>query len=247
MSGHLDTKIVVETPEGIELTAELVGLVPRALAFAIDFLLRAVVLVILFFLASGVGEFGFGLFLIVWFALEWWYPVLFEYFNDGQTIGKRQMGIRTVSRNLTPLSFSAALTRNLLRAADILPLFYAVGSISIVMTRNKVRLGDLAADTIVVYAQSKNHIDLSTVKVRPIAPNFELTEQQRQMCINFCLNRGNLSLDRQNELAEIVAPYLPQRADNARDVVAGIGAWLLGLTNSVDQPTSERDRAELSR
>ena len=43
------------------------------------------------------------------------------------------------------------MTRNLLRAVDFLPGFYAIGLVSIFVTRTDQRLGDLAAGTLVVH------------------------------------------------------------------------------------------------
>lgn len=227
---NLDTRVLVETPEGIDLSAEIVGLTPRALAFTIDFFIRLLILLLLSIPLAMLGNLGWGVYLIVWFALEWWYPVLFEYFMQGQTIGKKQMGIRTVSSKLTPLNFSAAMTRNLLRAADFLPVFYAIGAISIWVSKNKQRLGDLAADTLVVYVDSPRAKDTSAVKFKPITPVFELSSEQRRAFINFALNRGNLSHDRQTELAQVLLSVLPgEAAESPRDYVGGVGAWLLGL------------------
>jgi hypothetical protein len=48
------------------------------------------------------------------------------------------------------VSFPPVLVRNILRLVDQLPTFYAVGVVSILVTRRSQRLGDLAAGTVVV-------------------------------------------------------------------------------------------------
>ncbi|HEY4541495.1 MAG TPA: hypothetical protein VIG66_03865, partial [Noviherbaspirillum sp.] len=57
----LDTSLRVETPEGIDLVLRPAGLVPRALAFAIDLGIRGALLLILFFTLGLLGKFGMGL------------------------------------------------------------------------------------------------------------------------------------------------------------------------------------------
>ena len=224
----LDTLTLVETPEGIDLQAELVGLVPRALAYVVDFLIRLAVLIVFAIVSSLLGKAGSGLYLIVFFILEWWYPVLFEVYRGGQTWGKKLFNIKVVNDDLTPVKFSASLIRNLLRTADFFPLFYVFGIISVVVSRRFQRLGDLAAGTVVVYSkrESKETVLLENVVV--VSPSHSLTEEQQMAFMNFALNRNNISQDRQNEIAEIIRPCLPNNVEDSTAYVRGVGKWLLG-------------------
>jgi len=52
--------------------------------------------------------------------------------------------------NGEPASFTACLMRNFKRIADMLPGMYGVGIISIVLSKRFMRVGDYAANTIVV-------------------------------------------------------------------------------------------------
>jgi len=231
----LDTIALVETPEGIDLQAELVGLVPRTLAYSIDFLIRMGVLMVLAIVMAFMGEAGWGVFLIVFFLLEWWYPVFFEVFRGGQTPGKKSFDIKVVNDDLTPVSFGASLTRNLLRTADLFPNFYLFGAISITVTQRFQRLGDLAAGTLVVYAEQESHNSAALDHVIAIAPQHALGEDQQVAFINFALNRGRISTDRQNEIADIIRPRLPLNVDSPSDYVRGVGKWLLGAKNRPEQ------------
>jgi uncharacterized RDD family membrane protein YckC len=89
----LDTTRRVATPEGIELTLQLVGPVPRALAWAIDLVLRALVVIAVIMGASYLGMAGRGLALLALFFVEWLAPAWFEVYWNGQTPGKRALGI----------------------------------------------------------------------------------------------------------------------------------------------------------
>ena len=86
---QIDALRTIETPEGIELTLAVAGPIPRALAWLVDLLLRAGVMLITGFILSLFGSFGVGLYLILLFAIEWFYPVLFEIYQQGQTPGKK--------------------------------------------------------------------------------------------------------------------------------------------------------------
>ncbi|MFN9718904.1 MAG: RDD family protein [Planctomycetota bacterium] len=153
----VDTRVVVETPEGVDFQFIIAGPGTRASAWLLDMVLK---LGILAGGAIGFGMFGFlgglgeglagGLILITWFMLDWFYGSFFEGFMNGQTPGKRSGGLRVVRTNGTPIDFYSAAGRNFLRAADMLPLFYTVGLISMLMTRRMQRLGDLYFDTMVI-------------------------------------------------------------------------------------------------
>ena len=77
------------------------------------------------------------------------YDVAFETLNNGRTIGKQAAGIRVLGQRGEPVRFLASAVRNIVRIIDFLPVFYLIGSISIVATEHDQRLGDLAAGTIV--------------------------------------------------------------------------------------------------
>lgn len=224
----LDTICLVETPEGTDLHAELVGLVPRALAYSVDFLLRLLILSALAIVLAFTGKAGSGLWIIVFFVLEWGYPVFFEVFRGGQTIGKKAFKIKVVNEDLIAIRFGPSLIRNLLRTADIFPFFYVFGAISILMTGKFQRLGDLAAKTIVVYAQERAYDSSALSAVTSVTPVQALDEHQQAAFIDFALNRGQLSKARQAEIADIIRPKIPARYPNAADYVRGVGKWLLG-------------------
>ncbi len=153
----VDTRVVVETPEGADFQFVIAGPGTRAVAWLIDRLIQfgiiALVSILALFLLpfgeAGAGL-GFGGTLIISFVLDWFYFSLFEGYWNGQTPGKRSQGLRVVRTNGTPIDATSAVGRNFLRAADMLPFFYTVGMISMLMTRRLQRLGDLVFDTMVI-------------------------------------------------------------------------------------------------
>ncbi len=225
---RLDTICPVETPEGTDLQAELAGLVPRALAYSVDFLLRMAILMALSIVLMVAGRVGDGLLLIAFFLLEWGYPVFFEVLRNGQTIGKKAFAIKVVNEDLTPVRFGSSFIRNLLRTADIFPFLYVSGSISMIVTKKFQRLGDLAAKTIVVYDERPEHNTALLDSVEPVTPSYPMTEDQQTAFVNFALNRGQLSDARQHEIAAIIQPKMPMRVTDPVEYVRGVGKWLLG-------------------
>lgn len=79
------------------------------------------------------------------------YFIVFEWLWNGQTPGKRYSKIRVRMTDGTPVTFVAALTRNLLRPADMLPGTYLVGFLAIILNAKSQRIGDFAASTVVTY------------------------------------------------------------------------------------------------
>ncbi len=68
----------------------------------------------------------------------------------GQTLGKRLFGLRVARTDGGRIGYGGAFVRTALRAVDFLPVAYAVGAVAISATRQKQRLGDLVAGTVVV-------------------------------------------------------------------------------------------------
>ena len=81
---------------------------------------------------------------------EWAYFVLSEMVSGGRSFGKAAVGLRVVRDGGRPITFRASAVRNLLRIADMLPTSYLTGLVSMVVSPEGKRLGDIAAGTLVV-------------------------------------------------------------------------------------------------
>jgi len=79
-----------------------------------------------------------------------YHPVL-EIALKGRTPGKRAAGIRIVTLEGQTPDVSALLIRNIFRLVDSLPVFYVVGLICVLLSARQVRIGDMAAGTLLVY------------------------------------------------------------------------------------------------
>lgn len=223
----LDTYREIETPEGVELHLRAAGPIPRALAFGIDLSLRVFIYLVLSMVLAVAGGMGKGLFLIAFFFLEWFYPVLFEVYWQGETPGKRMLGLRTLNDNGTPIGWSASLVRNLLRAVDFLPFFYAFGLLSILLTRNFKRLGDLAAGTLVVY-HTRGLRGAALPEVTPMAPPRGLLLEEQKILIQYAERAPRLTDARAEELADILSPVTGLTAQAGARRLTQMASWLMG-------------------
>ena len=225
----LDTTRRVATPEGIELTLRLAGPVPRALAWAIDLLLRVALVLIVQMLAAFFGRAGIGVVLIAAFVVEWLLPAWFETRWGGQTPGKRLLGIAVLNDDGTPLRWTGALTRNLLRAADFLPFFYGVGLLTMLANRDFKRLGDLAAGTVVVYQVPATEIARKIPEAAPVVPPVDLDPEEQRAVLELAERSATLTRERFEELAALPAP-LVGRLDGERAAarILGVANYLAG-------------------
>ena len=218
---ELDNTADVETPERIRFRYHVAGPVRRGLAYLLDLVIRGLILMVTAMLgfAGGLGQVraSGGLWLLMAFAIEWGYGVVFEGFWNGQTPGKRALGLRVVKDGGYPVGFIDALLRNLLRTADFLPVGYLLGALVMTGDRRFRRLGDLVAGTMVVIESQATvgapialdppatPAELATLPHRPPVSSDELE------AIELLLRRPLLSEPRRLELAQMVAPVFATR------------------------------------
>jgi uncharacterized RDD family membrane protein YckC len=77
------------------------------------------------------------------------YSFFFEWLWDGQTPGKRWLGLRVMRTNGMPIGVWEAMIRSLMRAVDFLPVMYGVGALVALVNGNNRRVGDMVAGTVV--------------------------------------------------------------------------------------------------
>ncbi|WP_375504312.1 RDD family protein [uncultured Nostoc sp.] len=162
-------RITFQTPESVELEFTLAGIGNRALALLIDYTVLSVTLLVFLFTwtvfstqlfnffedlitnAQNLGIWLIAIFFLIAFAIYIGYFVFFETLWFGQTPGKRVAKIRVVRDDGRLIGLQQATLRALLRPFDE-TLF--IGAFLIMLTRQEKRLGDLAAGTIVIQAQT---------------------------------------------------------------------------------------------
>jgi len=159
----------IRTPEGIVFSQDLAGPVTRFLAWAVDLMCVSV-------LATGLGAvlvlvqlvspgFGAALSAIGYFVISVGYGIACEWAWRGQTVGKRMFRLRVVDAEGLRLQFNQIVTRNLLRFVDSLPGTYLVGGLVCWFNAKCQRLGDIAANTIVIRIPRVTEPDLDQLLV----------------------------------------------------------------------------------
>jgi uncharacterized RDD family membrane protein YckC len=155
----------VETPESVAFAYRLAGLASRGFALMLDALIITGIGIGEALLAWGIYaivgliskplqaesvSWLIGGLLVVLFASAYAYFLIGEVRGHGQTWGKRWMGLRVVRDDGSRVRFGDSVIRNLIRIVDFLPGNFTVGMVSIMVTRQHKRLGDMAAGTVVV-------------------------------------------------------------------------------------------------
>ena len=144
----------IRTPEGVRFSQLLAGPVTRFLAWFIDALCIAIIVFIVGSLSRLLvvlsPDFAMAFNTLAYFVISIGYGIFWEWRFRGQTIGKRLFRLRVMDAEGLRLQFHQVVTRNLLRFVDMLPFFYFVGGVTALLNRSCQRLGDIAANTIVI-------------------------------------------------------------------------------------------------
>lgn len=210
----------------------------RALAWAIDAAIRLVVLVIVgvalllvSFSMQDLAEVSAGFILLLLFLLEWFYGLAFEVLMRGQTPGKAALSLRVVRVDGAPAGVQVLVLRNLLRGADLLPVWglpflpqvvvptFAVG-VGVMLLDSKLRrLGDIVGGTIVIYESAERISDvgpieppLSDEERQSLPVSVVLSREERRIIEDFVRRRRTLGPSRAEELAEKLAPSITSRS-----------------------------------
>ncbi|MEM1186893.1 MAG: RDD family protein [Pseudomonadota bacterium] len=165
----MNSEVKIKTATGVDLNLKVAGPGARSYAYCIDWHIRVLFALTLFFGLSFLGSGsiqvptstaeGLELFWYLVFALPlavyFLYHPVFEFLSKGRTPGKRIAGVRIVTQEAQVPGALAILIRNVLRIIDSLPFGYLVGLLTTYFTRDSVRLGDVAAGTLLVYERDE--------------------------------------------------------------------------------------------
>lgn len=238
----------VLTTEKVPFSYRVAGLGSRFLAWLVDLF----VIVGLDFLGVLVGSvlvagrpgLGRALFIVWNFVVLWGYFLFFEWLWHGQTPGKGLLGIRVIQWRGTAMNFFQSAIRNLLRVVDSLPLPVPLGPgllgfVVAACNREHRRLGDLAADTLVVHVERNVRPLLALADARGAVdrPRLALLRQrlsqldgaQKQTLLDLCLRRDQLRVLERARLFQAAARFFEQRLELAPDEYESAEKFVLQL------------------
>jgi uncharacterized RDD family membrane protein YckC len=234
----MSNNLRIHAADATELTLELAGLGSRSYAFIIDWHIRSLfalvwLLMVWLVMARGGGfEFFAALFeddgasrgylayvtFLPALAIYFLYHPVLEIAMQGRTPGKRMACVRLVEANGQPPGVASLLIRNVFRLVDALPAFYAVGCVACLLTGRSVRIGDLAAGTLLVHEERPSPRALE--RARRVAANLKLSPPDQEILLDLVDRWKTLDRDIRSRLAvrflEKLGEGIPPAADNRR-------------------------------
>jgi uncharacterized RDD family membrane protein YckC len=234
----------VLTPEHVQIQLTPAGLGSRFLALVVD----GVLLLSLVALASGVassllpGAVGQLVAATAALLITWGYHVYFEVRHQGRSPGKSMVGIRVVDGRGLPIRLEQSFVRNIVRVLDFAPLGYGLGALSVQLDREGRRLGDIAADTLVIRegrsvdydrraSRSRDFNSLKTPRVlRMLRHRVSLDE--REFLSTLCLRADEMEGGARFDLMEEVGRFYRRKLEvedlplSGENLVRGLTAIL---------------------
>ncbi len=237
VDSRTDADYAVLTPERITLQYDVAGIGSRSAAALIDTAIQvatiALLTVVIALLGRLVGVSALALdapdagtlpfavllavFVVCVFAILFGYYVLFEIVWNGQTPGKRVLGLRVLRENGYPLRPGDATVRNLVRIVDGPPFGAVVGLTVMLFNKQARRLGDFAAGTIVVREGTRRGVAALTAPAPPAADAPDgatgplLSPADATLVRDFLVRRERLDPGARHRLAERLADALAAR------------------------------------
>jgi uncharacterized RDD family membrane protein YckC len=230
----MDDRYTIDTPENIEFAYDIAGIGSRFLAAIVDTLIIGVAEVVVFIVVGlaasslGLGSSAAGSLLaalggLLAFAILWGYYIAFELLWNGQSPGKRAIGLRVVREGGRPITFVGSAIRNLIRIVDFLPAFYGIGVVVMFVDRRARRLGDLAGGTLVV--KERRGVTLESLAAPAVMPAVAGAAPDGEAPARPMLPNVGLLNDQDYNL---IQEFLRRRDELGRDARQRLGVQLAG-------------------
>ena len=168
--------IDIRTSQNVVINFELAPLRDRFIGFFLDLLIVVVVTFLLIILfsqfAQGDGLLG-AILNYLFFLLFLFYSLGFEVLNKGQSLGKMAMSMKVMKLDGTAPSLSDFIIRTIFHLIDSYLCIGVLGGIFIATSERSQRMGDRAANTIVVKLKGNNGFLLNEILNISTIENYE--------------------------------------------------------------------------
>jgi len=208
--------IDIRTTQNVVINYELAPLRDRFVALLIDIVVILALHILLSFVADYLFDRGELLqTIITYFGLLafLFYTLCMEIFNNGQTLGKVASGTKVLKADGSEPSLSDYMIRVLFHMIDFLLSFGVLGAIFIATSDKRQRLGDRAANTVVVKLNVvnmfnlKDILNISTLEdYEPIYPDIKNVKEGDMLVIKNALlrHRNNPSTNNTSIINKLV-------------------------------------------
>lgn len=163
--------IEIRTTQNVTIEYELASLRDRMMAYLIDFLIVSIVyffliVILLSIFTNSMMESNGGLsFVFVFLPIGFFlfYQLLSEIFNNGQSWGKKSIGIRVVRVDGQEPGLGDYLLRSVFLIVDVMMSIGTIAIILISSSPKRQRLGDLTANTTVIRSKQAMQFKLGDI------------------------------------------------------------------------------------
>lgn len=157
------TQISINTTQNVDINFEVAALGDRFAAYILDSLIKIAYIIFMNKLVFSFERTNFDNWSMIALTIIVYSPVIFyslilETFLEGQTIGKKSLGIKVVKLDGYQAGISEYLIRWIFRLIDISGSFYIIGLVSMITSKKMQRIGDIAASTAVISLRNKINI-----------------------------------------------------------------------------------------
>jgi uncharacterized RDD family membrane protein YckC len=224
VNGRRGERLIL-TPEHVPIRLAPAGLGSRFLALLVDVALilglaAAFKSIVQRVLSPGVAE-AFST--TIAFILFTGYPIWFELRHQGRTPGKRFFRLRVVDGRGLPITLEQSFVRNIVRVIDFAPAFYGAGGLVALFDRDRRRLGDILADTLVVHEriplspQGRIRLERRFNALRTPAALRRIRQrvglEEREFLLTLCLRADRLKESARYDLMEEVGTHYRERLE----------------------------------
>lgn len=210
----MSEQITITSAGGIEVKLDLVAVGGRSYAFILDWHVRVLFalawfVIAMLFISGGtllqeaqvynLGTVTLNLLVVPPILIYFLYHPVLEIAMHGRTPGKRIAGVRIVTKDGGTPSAGAILLRNVFRLIDSLPLLYVLGIFVCLFNKQHLRIGDMAAGTVLVYEERADKKRLNLIMSATGA--HRLSPQQRELVAELLVRWRELEKDIRIRLA----------------------------------------------
>lgn len=189
--------IEITTTQNVTIEYALGTLGNRIIAFVIDFVIMFLTALLFLFVVEQLFPYmseTIGTLIVV--CIFFPYTLLLEYFNNGQSIGKKMMKLKVIRIDGENTRFMDYFTRWSFRFIDIYFSLGSLASMGIISSTKNQKLGDLFANTTVVKLGLDNRLQLKSLlalknltNYTPVYPEVMQLEEKHVLTIQETLNR----------------------------------------------------------